>query len=495
MTALLDRPVVYKPQEGFQTEIHTRLEDIVTIGGKKGPGKTHGMIGESLRQIDNPHYHGIFFRRVFPSLQEIIDRAHQMFPQLGARWIGDLKRYVFPSHAVVDFSHLENEEDKRKHNGKEYTAEFFDQLEEFTETQFDYLLAQNRTSHPGLRCYVMASHNPGGIGNVWINRRFVRGKIPGKTYVDEIGLPDGRKVRRTTCFIRGDLFENKILLQNNPQYLATLMLLPEKLRKAFMDGNYDILEGQYFETWSSATHLIEPFAIDSEYKIYMAMDWGYKKPMSVGWWAVSPDAKHCYKIREYYETLKLSSVAAQEIHEINMKMFGEHYIRDGRIYAMFCDPSVFTKNGQTGKSIAEDFQAVFMEKKSDGTYSILPLRPSKNDRIPGWNIFRNMLSIQPDGKPFAMWFNTCNASSETIPTLVHDENKPEDLDTDGEDHAADEARYFFIERFGPNKQAEKDPLEHLKGNLSSYREWQNVNEKLLNPKPKSYATVMSRVGT
>lgn len=491
----VDKEFAYLPQPGFQTEIHRRKEDVVTIGGAKGPGKTHGMMGEAGRQLANPHYHAIFFRRTFKRSQEIIDRGHEMYhDKFGAVWKADEHRWIFPSKAKIEVSHMENENSKADHQGKEYTAIFWDQIEEFTETQFDFVSAANRTSHPGLRCYQMASHNPGGIGHVWVNRRFVQGKVPGQTYYMDFKLPNGQTIRRTYCFIRGNVYENKALLTANPQYLGVLMALPPKMRKAMMDGDYDILEGQYFEEWSSLTHVVRPFEIPKEWAIYQSMDWGYEAPLSCHWWAVPPAMDHVYCVREYYQNHVRSPEAAKAIHEISQEMFGDRYVSQRRIKAMYCDPSIFADKGDSGKAISEDFSQV-MREQVDGRPHILTLVPSNNDRVPGWNVFRNMLAMTADGKPFAQWFSTCKHAIETIPTLVHDENHPEDLDSDGEDHAADDSRYFFIERFGPNKIIIPKPYDKLaETSPASYREWKNVDEKFFSRNKRKDWKTLGEIG-
>lgn len=493
----IKKEIAYEPQEGFQQEIHRRKEDIVTIGGSKGPGKTHGLIGEALRQVDHPHYHGIFFRRTYKRLQEIVDRGNSIYrDKFGAVWKAEEHRWIFPSKGKIEVSHMEHEDDKRDHQGKEYTDEFWDQIEEFTETQFDFGLAANRTSHEGLRCRTFASHNPGGIGHVWVNKRFVQGKIPGKTYYLDFKLPDGRTVRRTYCFIRGNVYENKKLLTANPQYLAVLMALPPKMRKAMMDGDYDVLEGQYFEEWSSLSHVIRPFEVPKEWAIYQSLDWGFSKPLSCHWWALPPDMAHVYCIREYYVTGVRSPDAAAEIHKINLSMFGSDYISQRRVKAMYCDPSIFADKGQASKAISEDFTNALREPGNDGRFHALPVLPADNERVPGWNVFRNMLAIQPDGLPFAQWFNTCIHAIETIPTLVHDENHPEDLDSDGEDHAADDHRYFFVMRFGPNKIVEVKPYDHLaKTDPLSYREWKSVDERFSKSRSDRTAETLGSIGT
>lgn len=478
-----DRPIAYQPQPGPQTEYHTRLEDVVGYGGTKGPGKTHALLGEATRQVNHPLYHGILFRRTYPQLQEIIDRGTRLYAALGARWKGDLHRWHFPSGAIISTGHVQHEKDVENWNGKEFQFIGVDQAEQFTKYMIEYLMAQNRTSAEGLRCYTHLTFNPGGIGNAWIKQMFIKGKTPGQTYSAEFPLPDGKKLTRTYTFIKGTVYDNKILLKNNPQYLGVLMSLPPKLRQAFLDGNFDALTGQFFDTWMDDYHVINPFEITHEYKIYMSMDWGYAKPLSIHWWAVAPDTKHVYCIREYVVTNKISSVAAAEVHEINKKMFGEHYIKDRRIEEMYVDPSIFTQGGMTGKSIADDFINALSEKMDNGREAFLTIIPADNSRVAGWNVFRKMLEIQADGKPFCMWFKNCTYAIESIPSLIHDDHKVEDLDTDGEDHAADDHRYFFISRFAGlvtpqakpyDKLATTDPLSH--------KEWKSVDENLFNKK-------------
>lgn len=490
---------VYYPQPGPQTEYHRRIEDVVGYGGTKGPGKTHALLGEATRQTGNPHYHGILFRRTYPQLQEIIDRGTKMYARLGAQWKGDLHRWHFPSGAIVSTGHVQHEKDVENWNGKEFQFMGVDQAEQFTKHMIDFLMAQNRTSIDGLRCAFHMTFNPGGIGNAWLKNMFIKGKTPGETYKMVLALPGGIEVSRTYTFIRGTVYDNKILLKNNPQYLAVLASLPDRLKKAFLLGDFDALSGQYFDTWMEDLHVIEPFEIPKEWEIYMSMDWGYENPLSVHWWAVPPAGKHVYCIAEYKVDHKTSTVAAQEIHELNKKMFGDHYIRDRRVRWWAVDPSIFNTGGQTGKSIGDDFVAVMREKGDDGRDERLQIIPADNSRINGWNVFRNMLAVQPDGKPYCMWFKTCTYAIESIPTLIHDEHKPEDVDSDGDDHAADDHRYFFIERFGPKKIVPRKPYDHLQETSpESYAEWKRADEKIFNRNKKNdlrKAREFSQVGS
>lgn len=477
----------YKPQEGPQTIFHTRLEDIVGYGGTKGPGKTEALLGEAMRQIDHPEYRGLLLRRTFPQLQEIIDRGRVIYGRVGAVWLEQKHKFVFPSGAQIFVGHAQHETDVENYQGHEYQFIGIDQAEQWTKNMVFFMIAQNRTSKEGLRCYVRLTFNPGGIGTGWIRDMFIRGKVPGQTYTETYNLADGRTLTRTTCFIRGTVHDNKILMATNPQYLANLMSQPEKYRKAWLEGDFDALSGQFFSEFYESTHVIAPFTIPLDYKIYISLDWGYTAPLSCHWWAVDPGMKHVYCIAEYYVTQKNSPEAAKEIHEKNRKMFGEEYISQRRIEEMYVDPSIFANKGNGGKTIGEDFFDALWEE-AGGRKLHLPIVPADNSRVAGWNVFRNMLVIQADGKPFCMWFKNCTNAVRTIPEQVHDDTHPEDLDTDGEDHAADDHRYFFISRFVGGKEPVADPYPKLK-DPASRREWELVAEQR---KPKTTNNFMKQ---
>lgn len=242
--AIAGREVIWQPHEGPQTDFLTRLEDIVLYGGSKGPGKTDALLMEVTRQIDNPNYHALIVRRTYPKLQECIDRAHKIYSRINGTWNADLKRYYFPSGAFIEFGHCEHEFDKERYQGHEYVVIGFDQLEEFLESQFNFIMAQNRTTDPTLRCYIRATANPGSVGHWWVKRRFIEGREIGKTYTQTFDLANGQKVTRTQCFIRATIYDNPTLMKANPTYLANLMSLPEAEKKAFLEGDWNVFSSQ-----------------------------------------------------------------------------------------------------------------------------------------------------------------------------------------------------------------------------------------------------------
>ena len=244
-TATATEPtIIWRPHDGAQTEFLSRCEDIVLYGGAKGGGKSDAILGEATRQIAKPGYKALIIRRVFPQLQELIDRALKLYPALGGRWVSGEHRFIFPSGAYIEFGHCQAESDKERYQGREFAFIGFDQLEQFLESQFNFISAQSRTSDPDVKCYVRATANPGGVGHMWIKRRFIDNKKAGQTYTATYPLPDGRTVTRTSCYIKATVYDNPTLLKANPTYLANLLDLPDYERRAYLDGDWNAFSSQ-----------------------------------------------------------------------------------------------------------------------------------------------------------------------------------------------------------------------------------------------------------
>jgi hypothetical protein len=295
--------------------------------------------------------------------------------------------------------------------------------------------------------------NPGGKGHAWVKRLFID-----KRYEDD---EDPEEYE----FIQALLQDNKALMEADPDYIKQLEGLPPKLRKAWLLGLWDVFEGQYFEefvddpknydtqTW---THVIRAFNIPQDWIIYRSFDFGYNKPFSVGWWAISPD-NTMYRILEYYgcvdkapnEGIKL---IPEEIYAQMQKIEQEHPWLKGRKILGVADPSIW--DASRGISIAA----------TGAKYSIF-FEPGDNARIPGWMQVHYRLAFDENGRPMMYVFENCKAFIRTMPTLVYDKNKVEDIDTNDEDHVADEVRYLCMRNpIAPRKIIRKsvplfDPLD------------------------------------
>ena len=439
---LSQKVLQWRPHPGPQEQFHlqTDLGAYETLfGGTKGPGKTDSILREGLRQVHIPGYRAIIFRRTYPRLGEIIDRSFKYFAGLGATFsskdqqIG-LPAWTFKSGAKYAFGHCQNEQDKYNYQGKEFHYMGFDQIEEFTESQFLFLMAQNRTSDKAIKCYIRATANPGGIGHAWVKKRYIDSLVPGqikyfKRVEDEdieVTKDDTHGISRS--FIPASVYDNPSIIQNDPQYLRRLEQLPETDKQALLYGNWEVFKGQFFKMWRKYHHVIE-HDIHPVFKKFISLDYGYGAPSCALWWQVNFEG-HLHAYRELYQEGLTYEQLARKIKELTHH--NEH------IDYCVADPAIWgDKSHHTdtikGESGAETMAGVFRDFTS--------ILKADNDRIIGWGRLRilldeNKISFSP----------RCKNLIRTLPTLIHDEVRVEDLDTDGEDHASDSARYGVMSR-------------------------------------------------
>lgn len=245
-------------------------------------------------------------------------------------------------------------------------------------------------------------------------------------------------------FIPSTVYENDFLMKADPNYVKRLEALPEQRRKAMLYGDWNVYEGQFFTEFTDNregyinkqwTHVINPFPIPDTWKRYRSLDWGYSKPFSVGWWAVDHDGR-AYRYREWYGWtgepdvgLRLTpSQVAEEIKRIEGELEPS-----GTFIQGVADPAIFAT--QTGESVAETMGKM-------GVY----FDAGDNKRLAGWDQMRERMRFDHEGYSMFYVFNTCKQFIRTIPALIHDEVKHEDLDTKQEDHVADDSRYFCMAR-------------------------------------------------
>lgn len=433
-----EQVTLWGPQEGPQYQFLTTNEFEALYGGAKGGGKSDALLFGALRQVSNPNYKAIIFRRTFTRLKHLIDRSKKTFPRLAEnpKWNEVDHRWTFPSGATIEFGHCQHEKDKDNYQGQEYHYMGFDQLEEFTESIYTFFIANVRSADPTIRLMVRSSANPGGVGHGWVKRRFIDGKIPGQRYVNvyEIPKPDGEVIRveMTSIFIPARLWDNKILLSSNPNYLASLMQLDEKKRKALLDGNWDVFEGQFFDMWNRDIHVIQPLdpTVLKKYRKFMMMDYGYSAPSAV-YWALKDFLGRVIVYRELYQQRLTYEQLGVKIKEMTPP-------EERSSIGYFVIPhDMFERSRESGVVALE------LMKKGMGDFKP-PLLPMDNERIAGWGIMRDYLKpyLGPDGTYTANLLFTVNCidAIRTIPELIHDEVRPEDVNTEGEDHAGDAIR-------------------------------------------------------
>lgn len=442
--------IIWRPQER-QRLFMERGEFEALYGGAAGGGKSDALLAESLRQIHLPGYRGLILRKTFPQLSQLVDRSAELFPAAakGAKYNGGGHFWTFPSGAKIYFGSMQHSEDRINYQGKRFDYIAFDELTQFSWEEYSYMFSRCRPGGEGTRCYIRATANPGGRGHGWVKERFITPAPPMTTVWQEteLVLPNGgRQVKRQgRVFVPSTVFDNRILMERDPDYAFRLSMLPEAEKKALLYGDWDSFSGQVFTEWRNdpsgyesrrGSHVIAPFLVPRDWSLYRGFDFGYTRPFSVGWYAVDREGR-VYRIRELYgctgtpnEGVRWEPARiARAIKEIEKD---DPNLR-GRPVRGIADPSIFDES--RGESVA-----AMMER--EGVY----FDRGDNKRIAGKMQLHHRLSFDGDGRPMLYVFSSCRSFIRTVPSLIYDSVNVEDIDTDGEDHIYDECRYVLMER-------------------------------------------------
>ena len=418
----------------------------IGFGGARGGGKSWSVRTKAILMcLKYPGIKILIVRRTYPELinnhiNPLIEELHGI-----AKYNKNEKMFTFGNKSTIKFGYCNNDKDLQQYQGAEYDDIFLDEATQLQEMWMKKITACLRGANdfPKRIYYTM---NPGGQGHAYIKRIFIDRKFE-----------EGENPEDYT-FIQSLVTDNKVLMAKQPDYIKQLEALPPKLREAWLYGRWDIFEGQFFEEFRETpdpakaaeegctvedllkqrrwTHVIEPFAPPSGWTICRSYDFGYNKPFSCAWWAVDYDGV-IYRIMELYGCTKTPNEGLKwppdrQFAEI-ARIEREHQWLKGKQIHGIADPAIW--DASHGVSIAE----------VAGQHGVL-FTPGDHERIAGWMQCHYRLQFDENGYPRMYVFSNNKHFIRTIPSLMYDEHKPEDLDTDGEDHAADDWRYFCMSR-------------------------------------------------
>ena len=403
------------------------------FGGARGGGKSWAVRVKAI--LLALHYSGIrllIVRRTYQELENNHIRLLRPLLHDVAEYKAATRTFTFRTGSTLEFGYCAGDGDMDRYQGAEYDVIFLDECTQLKEQWMRQFAACLRgVNRFPKRIYYTC--NPGGPGHSYIKRLFIDRRFePGEN-------PDDYR------FIPARVTDNTALLRAQPDYLQQLKALPRRLRQAWLDGRWDIFQGQVFSEFTDDpthyadrrfTHVIPAFDIPREWRVYRSYDFGYAKPFSCGWWAVDYDGV-IYRILELYGCTGEPDVGVRWTPE---KQFAEirriedtHPWLKGREIQGVADPAIWDTS--RGESIYETAlrHRVFFTR-------------GDNRRIPGWMQMHYRMSFDEQGYPMLYVFSGCRAFIRTIPELLFDQTDAEDVDTRQEDHVADESRYFCMSR-------------------------------------------------
>lgn len=431
---MIDLPIPLQPKQHLFREAIEKTP-ITLFGGARGGGKSYALRNIFLhRRFQYPGSSGAIFRRTYPELESNhIRPLFQQFPMLRSHWNDSKKILTLPNSSTLQFCYCESDKDVSYYQGREFNDLGIDEAGHFQETTFRTLQGSNRSAIPGVPARCAMTANPGNIGHAWLKRLFIERRY------------NERERSNDYAFIQSLVFDNPALIENDPDYVHRLRAEPnEALRKAYLDGDWDITAGMFFQEITKSIHLVKPFAIPHHWNRFGAYDYGFNHPAAFGWFANDEDG-NTYLYREFVKNQLRVDQYARALNQFS---------DTASLY-----PIVAGRDCWTQKSTLRDDRQPPTVAEEFLTHGI-SLKPAVIDRIQGASQLRSYLAYKgklpggQDGKPRLFIFDTCPITFDTISRMIHDPDRPEDVlkidATEGDplsgDDAYDMCRYGLMSR-------------------------------------------------
>jgi hypothetical protein len=488
--------VVWAAQPGAQQSFLSVPYEVheVLFEGTRGGGKTDTLLMDFAREVGTgmgAEWSGYLFKRTNPELRDVKEKIMKFFPRMfpGVKFIKTpYFEVIFPTGEKLMLRHMGVVDDYLDVHGSSVAWIGWEELTNWpTPTLFLKCMSLLRSSHAvaARKKRVRATSNPGGPGHNWVRARYnlpaMRNKIirgndlmVARKWMTAKELADDEvKVERLRMAVFSDIRENKIFIEADPDYLDGLKQDAENEAqyRAWVYGDWNIVSGGMFDdVWNQKYHWIKPFPIPPGWRIDRSFDWGESKPFSLGWWAQSdgsdvrlPSGRWAatvpgdlFRINEWYgwngQPNVGSKLTSTEIAEGALEL----ELRSGiysRCVAGPADTGIFS--GFDGKASIANEMSKPIRRPNGRTYrgiTFTEARKGPNSRVPGWAMMRKALrnairvDSRPRERPGLFIFDVCEQWARIVPVIPRSTKpgKQDDVDTEAEDHPADETRYRIV---------------------------------------------------
>ena len=454
-TGDLEKPIVWRPMPGSQQSFLSCPAFEVLYSSGRGVGKTDTLLMDFLQDVGKGwgvEWQGILFRRTYKELQDVIRKSLKWFPRIfpDADYNKTEKVWTFATGEQLTLSYMDNEDDYDTYHGHAYPWIAWEELCSWsTDICYKKMISCSRSTVANMPRKIRATTNPYGKGHNWIKNRF---RLPEMAYIPR-KFKEGYRVA-----ILGHLEENKILMHADPTYVDKIRAAARNPseEKAWVHGSWDVTSGGMFDDlWDSEKHITPNLIkhIPKGWKIDRTFDWGSSRPFSVGWWAESNGEPlelegrkfgeikgDTFRIAEWYGCSDMPNegigLSATEIAQ-GIKQREATWGLVGRVFPGAADTSIY--DVENSNCIASDME------KEGVLWTKADKRPGS--RKQGWLQIRKYLegalskSNLPRETPGLFICRQCSGFIRTFPPLSRSSKDPDDVDTDLEDHIADETRY------------------------------------------------------
>ena len=421
LRTVAEENVIFRPNDGPQTDFLAASETDVLYGGAAGGGKSYAMLVDPLRYAHRGAHRALILRRSMPELRELIDKSRELYPKAfpGCKYKEVEKLWNFPSGAKIEFGFLERDADVYRYQGQAYSWIGFDEItHQATEFSWNYLASRLRTTDPEIIPYMRCTANPGGVGAHWVKKRYIDPAPPNESFKGSDGL-----IRK---FIPARLDDNPYLASDG-RYEQMLKALPPTQRRQLLEGDWEVAEGAAFTEFDRNIHIIDPFEIPIHWDRVKGIDYGYASESACVWGAIDRDDNTLIIYRELYRKGLLATDLAQLIAEMELN--------DPMSVPGVLDTACWNRTGQTGPTVGETLVKAGHK-----------LRRADKNRVAGKIQIHEYLKVQQSGRPKLQIFNTCPNLIRELQSIPLDKSNPEDVDTHAPDHAYDALRYLIMSR-------------------------------------------------
>lgn len=425
-TLKFDNQVQPKQLEALQL---SKTVPVLFYGGSKGSGKSYvTRFREIRRRLKYPNSKGLIVRRTYPELlSNHIRKFWEEYPET-RNWYNKSEKVIhYPNGSITEFSYLKNTDDVFTYQGREYEDISIDESTQHTWQTIQILRSSLRTTRADITPRMFLTGNPGGLSHadhkrIFIDRIFREGENP-KDY----------------AFVQAFVTDNNALMDADPEYVKRLEDLPEHLRKAYLEGDWNIFAGQMFTQLTPSKHIIDPIKLPVGTQYFAGYDYGYNHPFAFVLCALTPSGEYFVvsHIRERF--VEVADQAALMLKMLEGK---------GRV-TIYAGHDIFNK--ESGKTIEDQLLEAGFARSG---HSIVR---AAIDHVNGVAELRKAFSLRPDGIPHLRFFRNAQPVYDCVAEQQINPDKPEDViklnavDGEGGDDLYDGLRYAIRSWTIPNK--------------------------------------------